>query len=143
MPKVNCAVINCSSGTWELNKWKREICYEHNHFDMSCKREDCIRCIPPFKLYCFPSILRNTELRNTWIRALKRQNKDKTEWKPCESDKVCSIYLVASTYEANSVPTLKLGYEVEEKRSRKTLMRHPLPKKVNLKKTIMSIMKMM
>ena len=39
------------------------------------EREDCIYCIPPFKLYCFPNILRNEKLRNKWIRALKRQNK--------------------------------------------------------------------
>ena len=90
MPKVNCAVINCSSSTYKLKKWKEEICYEHNDFDISYKREDCIHCTPPFKLYCFSSILRNAELRNKWIRALKRQNKDKTEWKPSESDMVCS-----------------------------------------------------
>ena len=97
MLKVNCAVINCSNSTYKLKKWKQEICYERNDFDSSCKREDCIHCIPPFKLYCFPSILRNAELRNKWIRALKRQNKDKTEWKPSESDRVCSIHLVGST----------------------------------------------
>ena len=54
---------------------KRDL-FEHNDFESSCKREDYIHCIPPFKLYCFPSILRNAELRNQWIRALKRQNKD-------------------------------------------------------------------
>ena len=41
MPKVNCAVINCSNSTYKLKKWKQEICYEHNHFDSSCKREHC------------------------------------------------------------------------------------------------------
>ena len=58
---------------------KQEICYAHNDFDSTCKREDCIQCILTFKLYCFASILRNAELRNKWIRALKRQNKHKTE----------------------------------------------------------------
>ena len=58
-----------------------------------------------------------------WIRALKRQNKDKTEWKPSESDRVCSIHFIDSGYEANSVPTLKLGYEVEVKKARTTLIR--------------------
>ena len=108
MPKVNCAVINCLNSTYKLQRQKQEICYEHNDFDSSCKREDCVHCIPPFKLYCFRSILRNAELRNKWIRALKRQNKDKTEWRPSESDKVCSISFVGSAYKANSVPTLKL-----------------------------------
>ena len=129
MPKVNCGVINYSNSTYKLKKWKREICYEHNDFDSSCKREDCIHCIPPFKLYCFSNILRNVELRNKWIRALKRQNRDKTEGKPSESDRVCSIHFVGSAYEANFVPTLNFGYEVEEKKARRTLIREPLPKK--------------
>ena len=101
---------------------------------------DCIHCIPPFKLYCFPSISRNAELRNKWIRALKRQNKDKTEWKPSESDRDCFIHFVGSAYEANSALTLNLGYEVEEKKARRTLIRPPLSTKVKLKK-MMSMMK--
>ena len=95
---------------------------------------DCIHCIPPFKLYCFPSISRNAELRNKWIRALKRQNKDKTEWKPSESDRVCSIHFAGSAYERNSVPTLNLGYEVEEKKAIRTLIKQSLPKKGKIKK---------
>ena len=98
----------------------KEICYEHHDLDSSCKREDCIPCIPPFKVYCFPSIWKNAELRSKWIRALKRQDKDKTEWKPSESDRVCSIRITGSTYEANSVPTLNLVYEIEEKKGKRT-----------------------
>ena len=50
MPKVNCAVTNCSKRTYKLKKWKQEICYKHNDLDSSCKQEYCIHCIPPFKL---------------------------------------------------------------------------------------------
>ena len=106
MPKENCAVINCSSSTYKLKKWKQEICYEPNDFDSSCKREDRIHCTPSLKLSCFPSISGNLELRIKWIRALKRQNKEKTEWKPSESYRVYSIHFVGSAYEANSVPTI-------------------------------------
>ena len=60
--------------------------------------------------------MRNAELRNKWIRALKTQNKNKTEWKPSESNRVCSIHFVGSAYKTNSVPTLNLGCEVEEKK---------------------------
>ena len=127
MPKLICAVINCSKSTYRLKKWKQEICYEHNDFDSSCKWEYCIHCIPPFKH------IENAELRNKWIRALKRQNKDKTEWKPSESDRVCSIHFIGSAYEANSDPTLNLGYEVEEKKARRTLIRQPFPKKSKIK----------
>ena len=87
--------------------------------------ENWIHCIPPFKLYCFPSILRNAELRNKWLRASKKQNQDKTEWKPSESDKVCSIHVAGSAYETNIVPTLNSGYEVEEKTARRILIRQP------------------
>ena len=130
---MNCAVTNCSNRTYRQKKWKQEICYEHNDFDSSCKWVDCIHCIPPFKLYCFPSILRNVGLRNKWIRALKRQNKEKTQWKPSESDRVCSIHFTGSVYEANSNPTLNLGYEVKEKKARRTLIRQPFPKKSKIK----------
>ena len=130
---MNCAVTNCSNRTYRLKKWKQEICYEYNDFDSSCKWVDCIHCIPPFKLYCFPSILRNVGLRNKWIRALKRQNKEKTQWKPSESDRVCSIHFTGSAYEANSNPTLNLGYEVKEKKARRTLIRQPFPKKSKIK----------
>ena len=118
-----------SNSTSKLKKWKQEICYEHKDFDRSCKRENCIHCIPPFKLYCFPSILRNAELINKLIKALKRQKKTKLSPKPSKSDRVCSIHFVGSAYEANSVPTLNLGYEVEEKKARTTLIRKPLSKK--------------
>ena len=106
-------------------KWKKEICDEHNNFYSSFKREDCIHCIPPFKLYCFPSILRNAELRNKWFRALKRQYKGKTEWKPSVSASVYSIHFVGGAYEAYSIPTLNLRCEVEEKKARRTLIRQP------------------
>ena len=78
--------------------------------------------------------MRNAALRNKWIRALKRQNKDKTEWKPSKIDRVCSILFAGgNAYDANSVPTLNLGYEVKEKKTRWTLIRKPLPTKSKIK----------
>ena len=59
--------------------------------------------------------MRNAELRNKGItRALKTQNKDKTEWKPSESDRINSIHFAGSAYEANSVATLNLGRKFKE-----------------------------
>lgn len=55
--------------------------------------------IPTFKLQaCFPSMLRNEKVRNQQISALKRQNKDKTEWRPPASVKFCFILSADSTY---------------------------------------------
>ena len=96
----------------------------NNDFDSSCKREDFNHCISPFKFYSFLSVFRDAEIRNKWIRALKRQNKAKTVWKSSESDIFSSI--AGSAYEANSVPTLNLGYEIEEKKPRRNLIRQPL-----------------
>ena len=62
----------------------------------------------------------DVDLRNKWIRALKRQNKNETELRPSEYEKICSIRFVGSAYEANSFQTLNLGYKVEEKKARKT-----------------------
>ena len=56
-------------------------------------------------------------VKNKWItRALKRQNKDKTEWKPSVNDRIYSIHFAGSAYEANSVATLNLGYEFKKKK---------------------------
>ena len=64
--------------------------------------------------------MRNAELRNKKItRALKRQNKDKTEWKPSVNERIYSIHFAGSAYEANSVATLNLGYEFKNKRESK------------------------
>ena len=29
MAKVNCAVVGCSSSTYGINKWKKELLLEH------------------------------------------------------------------------------------------------------------------
>ena len=104
------------------------MCYKPNDTESSCKREDCIHCIPPFKLYCFESISRNAELRNKWIIALHRQNWEGTIWKW-----QALLHTFGGAYEANFVPTLNLGYEVEEKKATRTLIRQPLPKKIKIK----------
>ena len=46
---------------------------------------------------------------------------------------MCYIQIDGSTYEADSVPTLNLGYKVEEKKARRTLIRQHLPKKSKTK----------
>ena len=76
--------------------------------------------------------MKNAELSDQWIIALKRQNKDKTEWKPSECDRLTFTF-VGSAYEANSVSTVNLEYEVQEKKARRTLVRQILPKKSKIK----------
>ena len=94
--------------------------------------KDCA-CVynPPYRLFKFPNILRNGEKREKWIGQLRRENKDKTTWKPCDSDRVCSDHFVDGeptvTY---PFPELKLGYEKQIPQPRRKIFKHPaLPKK--------------
>ena len=50
MPKVNCAIIGCTNSTYRLNKWKKEVCNEHEQ-NISTKK--CSLCENPFLLYKF------------------------------------------------------------------------------------------
>ena len=71
------------------------------------------------------------EKREKWIGKLRWENKDKTTWKPCDSDRVCSDHFVDGeptvTY---PFPELKLGYEKQIPQPRRKIFKHPaLPKK--------------
>ena len=62
------------------------------------------------KLYRFPSSLRNGDKRTA---ALRRINKGKSEWKPCNSDRVFSKHFVdGEPTNANPDPTLQMGYDL-------------------------------
>ncbi|XP_057290859.1 uncharacterized protein LOC130613547 [Hydractinia symbiolongicarpus] len=124
MPSVNCAVIGCFNSTKKLRKWKKERCeiHEVNHEECSCQR--------PFSLYCFPSVLRNYEQRQRWIKAMRRINPDKSDWVPKQSDRVCSVHFVDGTpSQKYPDPTLELGYDTPvTKKPRRELFRHSLEK---------------
>ena len=63
---------------------------------------------------------------------MRREPFDKKgSWQPASKGRVCSIHFVdgLATNE-NPIPTLFLGYESKEKKSRKTLFRKPLEKNV-------------
>ena len=97
----NCAVIGCSNSHYKLFKWKKQECNVHE----GLKKEQC-GCNRPFNLYCFPSSLRNSSKREKWKILLKREGKNKKEWNPCDSDRVCSMHFVDGTPTiANPDPT--------------------------------------
>ena len=64
--------------------------------------------------------MRYKALPKKWMSASERLNKGKTEWKLYENNRVCSVHFVGCAYEANSVSTLNLTYEIEEKKERST-----------------------
>ena len=89
MRKDNCAVIGCSNSTYRLNKWKKSVCEQH----APATKNDCV-CAVPFKLFCFPSTLRNSRDRSKWVKLLRREIPGKKKWEPCDSDRVCSMHFV-------------------------------------------------
>ena len=108
MGPANCAVVGCYNRTKDLKKWKELYCEIHGFLIKGCV------CVynPSYGLFKFPSIWRNGEKREKWTGQLREENKDKTTWKPCDSDRVCSIHFVdCEPTVTHPFPELKLGYE--------------------------------
>ena len=128
----NCAVSGCSNSTARIYKWRSEPCTIH---EKQTRKECGCWLDPPYKLCCFPSSLRNGDKIKRWIAALRRINKGKSEWKPCNSDRVCSKHVVdGEPTNANPDPTLHMGYDIPQKKSRRELFRHPVPPRVKNQK---------
>lgn len=117
----NCAVIGCSNSTVRIYKWRTEPCTIH---EGKTRKECGCWMEPPYRLYCFPSEIQNNDARKRWIHCLRRENKNKSAWKPGVSDRVCSIHFVdGAPTVSNPYPTLNMGYDVNEKKSRRKLFR--------------------
>ena len=120
MSKVNCSTIRCSNITNKINKWKKETCTEHNlEAEGNCKKKgDYLECKPPFHLHNFPGPIKCKQLREAWIKAVKREPFDKKgSWQPDASDRICSIHFVnVLATDGNLRPILLLGYESKEKK---------------------------
>ena len=127
MGPANCAVVGCTNNSRKLDKWKKSLCEMHPG---SLKEACPCNASPPFRLYCFPGSKRYKDKLDKWIKLLKRQNADKSSWKPCASDRVCSEHFVDQipTVE-NPDPTINLGYEIYVPSSRRELFRHAVPHK--------------
>ena len=118
MGNGNCAVIGCHNTSKTLKHWKESICDLTEH---KGKVKELCGCVAPFRLFMFPSIKTFQHKRETWIKLLKRQNINKTPWKPCSSDRVCCEHFVDGIpTEQNPNPTLKLGYRKIAVQTKKT-----------------------
>ena len=95
------------------------------------KKKDC-DCAAPFKLFCFPSILRNNKERCKWVELLRRESCSKGKWEPATSDRVCSLHFVDVCPSAkNPYPTVNIGYENKNKvKPRRIIKKFPLEKEV-------------
>ena len=120
----NCSVLTCSNSANKLKPWKSTRCPTHNVEQRYCQ------CGCPFKLFCFPSKLRNSESRERWVRAMKRINQDKTKWEPSDSARVCSHHFVDGVPTlANPDPSVNLGYDIQVVKPRREIQRKPAPNK--------------
>ena len=111
------------TGTVKIYKWRKEPCTVH---ERKTRKECGCWLEPPYKLFCFPSELKNAKARKIWIGRLRRENKDRSPWIPGVSDRVCSAHFVDGIPTvANSDPTINMGYDVPPKNCRRTLLRIP------------------
>ena len=128
MGPANCAVIDCTNSTYNLKKWQQTECIKPEHEN---KLQIECGCTQPFRLFMFPSELRNGERRKQWITLMKRETLKKAPWTPKPSDRVCSEHFVDKIpTPENPFPSLKLGYTTEEKPKRRELFRQ----KIDIKK---------
>ena len=61
-----CAVFGCHNSGTTLDKWSREMCEVHNSI---IRGKTPCACEPPFKLFAFPTIKKNSEAGKHWIKA--------------------------------------------------------------------------
>ena len=93
----HCVVLNCSNGGYKLKKWRSKLCDIHEG-----KKEEC-PCVPPFKLFSFPTEKKDPERRKIWIKNVNRlQHDSKTNLLDPSKD-VC----VYSKHFINGRPTLQ------------------------------------
>ncbi|XP_012562119.2 uncharacterized protein LOC105847239 [Hydra vulgaris] len=122
--KVNCAVIGCTNSSYKLEKLKNKTCFQHEGKILS----EC-GCELPFRMFCFPSLKRNSEKRKHWISQLRREGKKKgSAWEPGTADRVCSDHFVDKIPTVmNPNPTINMGFDQPvQKKARRTLLKHPI-----------------
>ena len=116
MPKVNSAVVGCSSSNYGINKWKKEPCLEHG--DKNVVKKQCRNCERPYSLYCFPAEMPKGKERDTWIQALKRENTNTTECTPKSSDRICSLHFVDGVpTKAKRLSTMHMDYNTKRQKT--------------------------
>ena len=112
----HCVVVGCSNGSYRLTKWKSLRCEKHASFH---EDEQC-NCQPPFKLFPFPTVKKDNEMREKWIKMVNRmKNNSRQEfYDPGKNGRICSIHFEdGHPTPKNPLPTLCMGYENAEKRA--------------------------
>ncbi|XP_052820235.1 uncharacterized protein LOC128246068 [Mya arenaria] len=109
---LTCCVKSCSNGSYWLKKWKSQLC------DVcGClHKEKLCSCEPPFRLFTFPTKIKNPERREKWKQLVGRSVGSKL-WSPPKDSRICSRHFIGGEPTLqNQLPTLHMGYEGAEKR---------------------------
>ena len=83
-----CAFTHCSKSTYTLNRWRKQLCSQHN------QRHGMCSCAAPFSLFPFPTEKKNLNSRFEWARAVFRRNTAGKNWTPSPDDRICSDHFV-------------------------------------------------
>lgn len=118
-----CAVVGCSNGTFQLEKWKSEDCLKHGIKNGlgSCD------CPQPFQLYPFPTDKKDSDGRRRWNKLMNKTDpKTKKNWVNTKYDRVCSRHFPeGKPTPAHPDPVLHLGYTRPTSEQRVTAKRPP------------------
>lgn len=116
--KRGCCVVGCHNSGQKLKVWALEACEIHRKCHEFCS------CVAPYELYTFPTVLRNNDLRQAWVRCVNRQVHGKL-WEPNKDSRICSEHFVTG----HPYPVVNMGHE-------RISTEHKLPKrKVPLSRT--------
>ena len=122
MPSVQCSVVTCTNGTYQLTRWKAKTCGVHSTYYGT---HPC-NCEPPFKLLSFPRDKKDPDKRKKWIAQINRKRYDGGKWVPKQYDRICNRHFAdGMPTAAHPYPTLHLGYTQQcVPKGRRPLVRH-------------------
>lgn len=102
----SCAVLSCNNSWYTLEQWSKNICEKHN---CNLGQGSC-DCLPPFRLFPFPTERKDPAGRLQWTSLVNRKNGSRN-WIPNSESRICSKHFVDGEPSARfPYPTLELGY---------------------------------
>ncbi|XP_071481997.1 uncharacterized protein [Diadema antillarum] len=105
-----CAVVGCSNGSYQLDKWKQGKCSKHQTFNGL----GCCDCDPPFHLFPFPTEKQDQDGRRRWNKLMNQKDQSTGKnWINKPHDRVCSKHFPdGKPTLAHPDPVLHLGYKL-------------------------------
>ena len=103
----NCVVVGYPNSGKRLNKWAKQTCTVHACLNGTRTCD----CMPPFKLFSFPTEKKDSEGTRRWTENIKRKIRKGKLWTPKNSSRVCSVHFKdGQPTNENPDPTEELEY---------------------------------